>query len=459
MAQDSICAGVAPADGASDVVIVGETAGLPRSASADTRAVDEAAAMAVVSGLSRAAATQEAAYRDAQAAGRTPVSGSMAACLGVTYGIFPVSRDSALAPSKRHYQIQDCHHMYRKIGDLGHEEVTHDKQLEHDGVAALVQFRDMLGAEPGSAEANRIGGGMGVSDLIPSYMKLKYCRVPRQKAGSGRGDDVERLLDGLTERSSSNVLIFTSAQGALDAFERFAYALLAVFLKVREMDIRAFVPRGLVTDHVIRVGLFVAPDGKGSVSPLFLSYHALFGKDRIVTLLRDAVSHRLFDGDHGVSELEELLNSLMERVFDGLAQHKTLTVIFLALADVVRPRLEGRAGAMGVTLTPVETAALGGGGRSGVVSKRSRDQVGAGGQQSQQQVQGGHQSGPGPSARWDGSFDRATRKYKIPSGFARVPGGEPKAARCKSHTQASQAGAICCFSHAHLTGKKVSIKG
>ena len=39
---------------------------------------------------------------------------------------------------------------------------------------------------------------------------------------------------------------------------------------------------------------------------------------------------------------------------------------------------------MGVTLTPVETAALGGGGRSGVVSKRSRDQVGAG----LQQVQG-----------------------------------------------------------------------
>ena len=65
------------------------------------------------------------------------------------------------------------------------------------------------------------------------------------------------------------MLVFTSARGALDAFERFVYALLAVFLNVREMDIRAFVPRGLVTDHVIRAGLFVAPDGR---APSLLSF-------------------------------------------------------------------------------------------------------------------------------------------------------------------------------------------
>ena len=450
------------------MVIVGETDG---TACVDPRAANEAAAVAAVTSLSRVAAAQDEAYRAAQATstGRHGITNTMSAArtggfspesemafpsaMMMRYGITPPLGDGSslswTAISKQQYLDVQAKRAYVGIANCGYPEVPPNLQLESGLYNTIVLSRNMLGVPAGSDEALRLGNGLTAVEVIPS-LQCGQGHPPKQHVGGRGSDDVDRLLDGLTERASKKLLNFTSAKGVLDAFTRIVMALLAAFLAVREMDIKAFPVRGVTLDYVTRPSLFLAPDGGGSFNPLYFSYHALVGEDMLLTLLRDAVSDHLFDGEQGVKDLEHLLDSLLKRIFSGMAEYKTLTVIFLNLAESVRPRLEGRAGALASTFksAPAEAPSSGGNGRN---PKRRRDSAGSGAGQGRQPGSNG-KTGP----KWDGSYDREEGKYRTPSGYARIAGGEPKAPQCKTHTQASQAGSVCCYSHAHL--KKTSFK-
>ena len=326
--------------------------------------------------------------------------------------------------------------LYNDLADLGHPEVVKEERLAGPKNAVFVHLRDCMAA--GGKLYTGPFAYMSFIDLVPLYTLGDDCHGDKSKQVgtfvSSLSDETSSLLDNLNSTmSNAKKLSFNSAPECLVAVKRpiLGLAGAAVFANIREKDLAAvgfpFIP--LERFGSLRPALLCAPgsDDYPSGSLLYFSLHAATQPGHVLSLLDKAVKDGLYDGAAGVVELELFCDSIFRTILSGMKASKTFTPIFLELADSVLPRLEGRAEAMS-GLKAIQSAlssntgngnGQGTGGKSW--NKRGRGSAGGGGPDGE----GGQP--PPPKGRFDGTYDTVTKRYRTPSGYARIPGGQDRA--------------------------------
>ena len=437
---------------------------------------DEAKTLESIRVLSQRTALAEAQARHRQLA-RMPVGGSgppgldlrtatgaltgRAGFRGPVYG-FPAPGSSGFGSlSKVEAQTIATSRLYNDLADLGHPEVVREERLAGPKIAVFVHLREIMSM--GGEQMTGQFAGIPFGDLVPLYTLGDDCHGDKSRQVgtfvSSLSDETSSLLDNLNSTmSGAKRLSFNSASDCIVALKRPIHALAAVFANIREKDLAAvgfpFIP--LEGFGSLRPALLCAPGSEDcpSGSPLYFSLHAATQPGHVLSLLDKAVKDGLYDGAAGVVELERFCDSILRSIFTGMKASRTLTSIFLELANSVLPRLEGRAGAMsGLKAIQSDSSSNPGNGNGQGTggkpwNKRGRGSAGGSGPDG-----GGGGQPPPKKGRFDGTYDTATKRYRTPSGYARIAGGQDKAPTCRSHVKASDRQVECCFSHAHLAKK------